>query len=83
MRLQKQLGQDNFLLDTKRNLYEIELELEMELEEVGQKACGIPILGDVRNLADKEGSDLPWCHSPVSLAGLGFGPDSSLSFLII
>lgn len=37
MRLQKQLGQDNFLLDMKSNLYESELELEMELEEVAHK----------------------------------------------
>lgn len=63
MRLQKQLEQENFLMDMKSNRYESDLEMEMELEEVAQKACGIPVLRAVQHLADKEGSDLPWCHS--------------------
>lgn len=63
MRLQKQLEQENFLLDMKNNHYESELEVEMELKQVAQKGCGIPILGDEQNLADREGSDHPSCHS--------------------
>lgn len=34
MRLQKQLEQENFLLDMKNNHYESELEVEMELKQV-------------------------------------------------
>lgn len=83
MKLQKQPEQENVLLDMKNNHCKSELELEMELEEVAQKAYGMPVLGDVQHLADKEGSDLPRCHSfGVSPAELGIGPDSPLSFLI-
>lgn len=47
MKLQKQPEQENVLLDMKNNHCKSELELEMELEEVAQKAYGIPVLGDV------------------------------------
>lgn len=69
MRLQKQLEQE-FLV-----VYESELELEVELEQAAQKSCEIPILGHVQNLADKEGSDHPSCHSfGVFPAELRFSP---------
>lgn len=74
MRLQKQLEQENVLLDMKDN----HCKSELELEEVAQEACGIPVLGDVQHL-----TDLPWCHSfGVRPAELGIGPASPLSFLI-
>lgn len=81
MRLQKQLEQENFLLDMKNNHYESELEVEMEPKQVAQKGCGIPILGDEQNLADREGSDHP--SSALEIALLRIGSDSPLTFLII